>query len=54
MDMLLYRISGLLQSTNWIVLSRGDKKDVVTGVVNKIKSLPGENLWLPYSPLNIT
>jgi hypothetical protein len=49
MDMLLYGIAGLLQ--NWIVVCPGDKKEVVTDIVSKIKSLAGESLWLPYTPL---
>jgi hypothetical protein len=52
MDMLLYRIARQLQ--NWIVLCPGDKKEVVTDIISKIKSLAGESLWLPYTPLVIT
>jgi hypothetical protein len=35
-------------------MSPADKKDGVSGFINKIKSLARKNLWLLYSPLDIT
>jgi hypothetical protein len=52
MEMLLFRISGLLQ--NWIILCPADRKERLKEVISKIKSAAGRILWLPYTPQGIT
>jgi hypothetical protein len=52
MDMLLFRISGLLQ--NWIVLCPPDKKMSLEIFISKMKKASGEILWLPYMPQSAT
>jgi hypothetical protein len=52
MDMLLYRISGLLQ--NWVILCPADKRELLVDYINKIKSAAGQILWLPFVHQGIT
>jgi hypothetical protein len=52
MDMLLYRISGLLQ--NWVILCLADKRELLVDYINKIKSAAGQILWLPFMHQGIT
>lgn len=52
MEMLLFRVSGLLQ--NWIILCPSDKKVMLEEVIYKIKLVAGRVLWLPYIPQGIT
>jgi hypothetical protein len=46
MEMLLFRISGLLQ--NWMILCPVDKKPLLMDCIDKIKMAAGTILWLPY------
>lgn len=47
MEMLLFMITGLL--TNWTILCHSDKKELLVGYINRIKSAAGKMLWLPYT-----
>jgi hypothetical protein len=50
MDVLLYRIHGLLQ--NWTVLCRVDKRELLNGFLREIKSAAKMVLWLPDIPMD--
>jgi hypothetical protein len=47
MEVLIFRILGLLKS--WMVLCPGDKREILSGYMKKIKEVATRVSWLPDS-----